>query len=53
MTNTKLALLFSLLAVAGCKDSSDDVSSDSVPVDDSGPVEEVDNDGDGVPATED
>ncbi|MCK6517561.1 putative metal-binding motif-containing protein, partial [Myxococcota bacterium] len=53
MPNAKMALLFSLFALAACKDASDDVSSDSVPVDDSGPTEVIDNDGDGVPAEED
>ncbi|MBK9645794.1 MAG: hypothetical protein IPO67_11695 [Deltaproteobacteria bacterium] len=53
MTNAKMALLFSLFALAACKGDEDDVSSDSVPVDDSGPTEVVDNDGDGVPAEED
>ncbi|MCK6522492.1 hypothetical protein L6R49_13755 [Myxococcota bacterium] len=53
MTNLRFALLFLLAAAAGCKDSGDEVSTDSVPVDDSSPVEELDADGDGVPAAED
>ncbi|MCB9760223.1 MAG: hypothetical protein H6739_10345 [Alphaproteobacteria bacterium] len=42
-----------LLAALGCKDSDSNPEETGLPVDDSGPAEEVDADGDGVPAAED